>query len=127
MTWKEEAVIRTIKIVDIGYIAVCYMTLSLLWAFLVDKGMGKLNLMDESRKSIGRLIVEFIIAIWVFGVLIYISRNIVEKIPFPLDHWHGFSHDRVKELHSGMVFSLTFLMFSNYYKTKIEFMNQLIH
>ena len=103
------------------------MALSLLWAFLVDKGMGKLNLMDESRKSIGRLIVEFIIAIWVFGVLIYISRNIVEKIPFPLDRWHGFSHDRVKELHSGMVFSLTFLMFSNYYKTKIEFMNQLIH
>jgi hypothetical protein len=39
--------------------------------------------------------------IFVIGVLIYIIRNIVQFIPFPLEGFYGYQHSRVKELSSG--------------------------
>jgi hypothetical protein len=68
-----------------------------------------------------QLTLEFILTVWLYGVLIYIVRNLIELVPFPLDNYHGFSHKKVKELSSAMVFSFTFLLFSKYLKAKLDF------
>ena len=72
-------------------------------------------------KSAWQIICEMILAIWFYGVLIYVVRNLVELIPFPLNGYQGFDHKRVKELGSATVFTFTFLIFCEYFKNKVIF------
>lgn len=94
---------------------------SLACAYLTDKFMGKFDPEKEKKKSRVRATIELIVVVWLYGVLIYVVRNLVELIPFPLNGIHGFDHKRVKELSSAMVFSFTYLLFSDYIKNKLVF------
>ena len=118
---SNDILMRSIKIVDIGYISVLYIVMSLACAMTVDKVMGEFDENIEAKKSVWRLTLEFIITIWLYGVLIYVVRNLIELVPFPLDGYHGFSHKNVKELTSAMVFTFTFVLFSKHLKAKLDF------
>jgi hypothetical protein len=118
---SDDILMRSIKIVDIGYITILYVTLSLVCAMAVDKVMGEFDEKTESKKPLWRLTLEFILIIWLYGVLIYVVRNLIELVPFPLDGYHGFSHKKVKELGSAMVFTFTFVLFSKHLKAKLDF------
>jgi len=118
---SDDILMRSIKIVDIGYITILYVTLSLVCAMAVDKVMGDFDEKIESKKPLWRLTLEFILIIWLYGVLIYVVRNLIELVPFPLDGYHGFSHKKVKELGSAMVFTFTFVLFSKHLKAKLDF------
>jgi hypothetical protein len=118
-TLGNNILMRSIKIVDIGYITVLYIAIAIVCAKLVDKIFGEFDENIEKEKTKLRLSLEMIGAVWAYGVLIYVVRNVVELIPFPLDQYHGFEHQRVKELKSATVFTFTFLMFSNILKNKV--------
>jgi hypothetical protein len=120
-TLSNDILMRSIKIFDMGYITILYVTLSLVCAMSVDKLFGDFDEKIESKKPLWRLTLEFILTIWLYGVLIYVVRNLIELVPFPLDGYHGFSHKRVKELNSAMVFTFTFVLFSKYLKAKLDF------
>jgi hypothetical protein len=120
-TLSNDILMRSIKIVDIGYITVLYISLSLVCAMTLDKVMGEFDEKKEAKKPLWRLTLEFILTIWLYGVLIYVVRNLIALVPFPLDGYQGFSHKRVKELDSAMVFTFTFVLFSKYLKAKLDF------
>jgi hypothetical protein len=120
-TLSKDILMRSIKIVDIGYITILYVTLSLVCAMALDKVMGEFDEKIEAKKPLWRLTLEFILTIWLYGVLIYVVRNLIELVPFPLDGYQGFSHKKVKELNSAMVFTFTFVLFSKYLKAKLDF------
>ena len=73
-------------------------------------------------KSNFRLTVELLLHIWLLGVTVYIARNLIEKIPSPLDNIAGFSHKRVKELHSATVFTLVFFYSQTYMREKMGYL-----
>ena len=118
---SNDILMRSIKIVDIGYISILYIIVSLICAIITDKVMGEFDEKVEAKKPMWQLTLEFILTVWLYGVLIYVVRNLIELVPFPLDNYHGFSHKKVKELSSAMVFSFTFLLFSKYLKAKLDF------
>ena len=120
-TLSNDILMRSIKIIDIGYISVLYIAFSVMCATVLDKIMGDFDEQYESTKPLWQLTAEFFLIIWFYGVLIYVVRNLVELIPFPLDKYHGFEHKRVKELSSAMVFTFTFVLFSSYLKKKLDF------
>lgn len=112
---------RAIKLIDIGYISVLYIFIAVLSAKLTDRVFGKVDPMLEITKSKWRLAAEVVLAVWLFGILFYVIRNVVPLIPFPLDGVAGFSHARMKELTSSQVFSLLYLYFCNYFNDKFTF------
>ena len=118
---SNDMLMRSIKIFDIGYITVLYISLSLVCSMTLDKVMGEFDEKIEAKKPLWRLTLEFILTVWLYGVLIYIVRNLIELVPFPLDGYQGFSHKKVKELDSAMVFTFTFVLFSKYLKSKLDF------
>lgn len=120
-TTKQDILMRSIKIIDIGYITVIYIAFSFFFAMVTDKIMGKFDEIKEATKPIWQLTLELIISVWLYGVLIYVVRNLVGFVPFPLDGYKGFEHDKVKELKSAMVFTFTYLLFSNYLKNKLSY------
>jgi len=75
----------------------------------------------HKNKSKARLTVELICEMWIYGVFIYIVRNLVGLIPFPLDGYQGFEHKRLKELTNPAVFMFTYIFFSDYLKTKLTY------
>ena len=120
-TLANDILMRSIKILDIGYITCIYVAFSMSAARLADAVMGKFDEKTEMKKSIPQITLELILLLWAYGVLIYVARNVAEIIPFPLNGVQGFDHLRVKELKNGTVFTLTFLMFCTYVREKVIF------
>ena len=120
-TLADDILMRSIKIFDIGYITILYIFISLISATFIDKVMGEFDEKKEKQKSALKLTLEFILTIWLYGILIYVVRNLIELVPFPLEGFHGFSHKKVKELDSAMVFTFTFVLFNRYLKSKLDF------
>jgi hypothetical protein len=120
-TTENDLLMRSIKILDIGYITVIYVFIAIAAAYATDKLMGEFDAENEAKKSTTRLTLELVGVIWMYGVLIYIVRNLAELIPFPLDGYEGFEHKRVKELKSATVFTFTYIVFSDHIKQKMAF------
>lgn len=120
-TTSNNILMRIIKIIDIGFIAVIYTSLALIFAKITDRILGKFDSVKEEKKPKWQITVEMFVLIWLFGILMYISRNIVPLIPFPLDGYQGFVHSKVKELNVAIIFSFVYMLFGEHIKSKISY------
>jgi hypothetical protein len=120
-TVEHDLLMRGIKLLDIGYINVLYVFVALVFAKITDHMMGKFDSAEEIKKNKLRLTLEFIVALWTYGIAIYVARNFVGMIPFPLNGYQGFEHRLVKELGTATAFTFTFVLFSDYIKNKLLF------
>jgi hypothetical protein len=118
---KKELIIRTIKIIDIGFITVIYLLLGMFLAKKCDDFLDKFNKDDEEKKPLYRSILELLIYLWFTGIVIYIVRNIVPLIPYPLNGIYGYDHLKVKEVTSASLFSISFLYFQTHYQNKMKY------
>jgi len=121
MNLKKELIIRSIKILDIGYITAIYITLGIILATICDRNLGKFDETKESKKPLYQSIIELILYLWFIGIVVYIVRNLVPLIPFPLNGIYGFDHLRVKEVTSAALFSFAFMYFQYNYQDKIKY------
>jgi len=118
---KKELIIRTIKIIDIGFITVIYLLLGMFLAKKCDSFLDKFNIENEEKKPLYRSILELLIYLWFTGIVIYIVRNIVPLIPYPLNGIYGYDHLKVKEVTSASLFSISFLYFQTHYQNKMKY------
>jgi len=124
MTWQRDLLLRSIKIVDIGYITTIYFLLAFFLSNYIDSKLGKFNEQEADKKTITRLIIECIIHIYLIGILIYVVRNLMEFLPFPLDGYQGFIHLKVKELTNATVFVFIFLIFQYHLRQKLNYIRK---
>lgn len=120
-TWQDDVLMRSIKMLDIGYIFLIYFTLAVGLSMFVDKMLGKFN--PDAYKTVPnwQIMFELFLAFWMYGIACYIIRNLVELIPFPLDGYHGFQHKKVKELSSAWVFGFVFLTCSSNMSDRLKY------
>jgi hypothetical protein len=117
---KTELTIRSIKMVDIGFITVLYFILGYSVSLLLNKLYEKFIDLKEEDKPTYQLVYELLIHVWIIGIFVYIARNVVEEIPSPLHGIKGFDHYRVKELHSATTFTLIIFYSQPYIHKKIN-------
>ena len=115
----HDVLMRSIKIIDIGYITSIYFIFAILSCLIMEKIYGPYDVEKEKKKHASVIWGETILFMWICGIIIYIIRNIVEIIPFPLDGYKGFDHHRVKELGSASVFTFFFFQYLFYYKNRL--------
>ena len=117
---QSELLMRSIKLIDIGYVTIIYFLLAIMSEPLVNMILGTYDPIAEQAKSNIQIVFEVILRVWILSILGYIVRNIVPLIPFPLDGFHGFQHSRVKEVISGAVFASYIVTFDTTLQSKVS-------
>jgi len=88
----------------------------------LDRAIGKFDEAEADRKTTGRLAAECIGHIYLCGVVVYLTRNVVERVPFPLDGVAGFVHGKVKELTNAAVFTFVFMYYQKNLRDKLIYL-----
>jgi hypothetical protein len=122
MDYTHEFLIRSIKMIDLGFVVTIYILLGFIVAKLLDKIEGPVNREKIKKKPYYRIVLELILFFWFVGIFWYIVRNIVPFIPFPFDGIFGYDHYKLKELHSATLFATMLLLMSKNYKLKAEYL-----
>ena len=117
--FTAELALRTVKIIDIGYVTAIYFLIGIFTAKIFDSLYGKYDKEKEKKKSLLQHTLEIVGMMWLFGVIIYIVRNLVELIPSPFDGLFGFKHGLLGEMKNASVYTFIFLYFQSYFNDKI--------
>jgi hypothetical protein len=121
MDWKHDLTLRGIKLLDICFITTIYFLAGTAIAKFIDKIIGKFDKEKEDKKTTLQILIETIAFLSFIGIVIYILRNLVELIPFPLDGWYGFQHKKVKELGGGIILGFSILFYQKYLRAKLDY------
>ena len=115
--------LHIVKLGDIALVGNYVFWLSLGSGFLLDRllnGEEKLtDTRDEEdtkhvRKTVARRVQMFLmvfVQVACVAILAYYVRNIVQKIPYPLDGVAGFQHSKLKELNGGVLIAFALLLY----------------
>ena len=112
------------KIVAIVYATMIYAYSGLLIAFYCDKYLF-FNFDDKKDNEINmkttfRHFTELSIIVGLFSVFAYLTRNIIQLIPFPLDQYANFEYMKVSEVKSGAILLWIIFNFSMVLQRKIS-------
>jgi hypothetical protein len=123
-TLTGELQTRGIKMIDIAYVAAIYLTLGAVLSISIDRELGKFDPNDADDKSTIQLYGEVLLHFACIGILMYIVRNTVEWIPFPLNGVYGYDHMRLNELRNAGLFGVIFFLFQNNLKDKLIYISK---
>lgn len=109
-----------IKILGVGYVALwCF-----IFAFLISRFTDNFVGPYDKSKSKVRIFAEISLQFGLVGIILYLSRAVIKRIPFPLDGFYGYAHSTLGELRSIPLFVFIFMFFQ---KNLQEKMNALIN
>lgn len=111
MPLLQDFLIRTNKMIDIGFITTIYFILGAIVANMITKYQTEFNNKEQDKRTVIKSSLSLILLIWINGVLIYFARNLVELIPYPFDSYFGFHHNKVKELGAATAFTFVLLYY----------------
>lgn len=125
-TLLSEIQTRSIKMIDIAYVATIYLTLGASLSIFIDRKLGKFDPKEADEKPVSRLYGEVLLHFISIGILMYIVRNTVEWIPFPLNGVYGYDHMRLNELRNAGLFGVIFFLFQNNLREKLVYLSKRI-
>lgn len=80
----------------------------------------------SAEKSLVRLMFEIVANIFFIVFSLWIIRNVVERMPFPLDGYGGYSHEKLSLSTTILLSSVTMLFFQTALMDKIRELNERI-
>jgi len=117
MASRKELIIRSIKLVDIGYI---YALLGIVGSV---SGLGLNTLYgppQDGSKSSWLVILEVLGILLLNGSILYLLLNICEYIPSPFQGLYGYDHIRTYKGYAQVILALTLFLFQDSLIIKIR-------
>jgi hypothetical protein len=114
-----------VKLLDLAYIAIIYCFLAVILSVITKKIANYFPEQYNYDKSILTVVFEIIAYVWYISVIVYIVRNTVERIPSPFNNMFGFSHVKMKELHSAGMFSIIFIHLQEGFIDKLKYLRDM--
>lgn len=118
---KNDFIIKLIKIIDIFFASFIYIVCAFIVSFILDKYFfPKFDEEKEKNKNFIVSVIEICVIIGITGVIAYITRNLIQMIPFPFEGLYGFRHLMVYEVRSGALFSAYVILLNTYLQKKLN-------
>jgi uncharacterized protein (DUF486 family) len=108
---KKELVVRSIKVVDFGFIVTIYFFLGFIFARIIDRLQPNSKKEELQDKPMHRLFIDVIFILWGSAIIMYFVKNAVEMIPFPLDNVYGYKHSRTIQSEYAGISIFSFALF----------------
>ncbi len=107
----------------ISYVTTIYFLLGLAIAKGFDALFGEFNPENYNKKDADKVSLfwvgaDLVLHIILLAIVFYVMRNIVERIPFPLEGVGGYQHRRLKEIGGGPVMEFVSILFQRNLKEK---------
>lgn len=122
---KKEIIIKTIKILDIAYIFSIYAIAGFFLSILLDRIFPLYNESIYKTYSKTKIVLQICLQFAVIGIIVYLTKNLFELIPFPLEGVYGYEHKKVKEIDTAIPLTYTLLFFQNSLKQKLAYLSAL--
>ena len=119
---KHPFLFQLVKMADIGFITILYASIALILAKVLDIFDRPLETSVEDKKHTFQIFLEFLIFMFLIGVIAYIAQQLVNSIPSPFEGQYGLEHHRIKALGNVGIFIFIFLSFQDHLKQKMQFL-----
>jgi hypothetical protein len=109
--------LHSIRLLAVAFVsAICFVTA---WAIstLLDRVTPPL----DTTKSKARIFGEVTFQFGLVGIITYMSRGLIKKIPFPLEGAAGYIHSQLSDLRTLPLFVFIFMFFQNKTQDKMRF------
>jgi hypothetical protein len=110
------------KLCDIGLVTVYYFFAAICLSWVFNRGMGPFDESEYEQRSTFSIILEVLLQFFILGILTYGLRNLVERIPFPLEGLGGYQHIRLKEIDDAVVFTVVFLFYQDHLAMTLKYL-----
>ena len=114
-------IFKCIKFTDIAYVSTLFFIVGYYFGIYIDYFCLYLFGKNFNEKQMIYLMLEILFQIILVSIFAYIGRNLVEKIPFPLDGTFGFVHQNLKELNAIGFINIFIYSFQYYMQDKLDF------
>jgi len=124
---KKEIILRIIKVIDIAYIFSFYAASGFFLSLLLDKLFPQFDEAYYKNKKPGKILANILLHFSIIGIIVYLTKNLFELIPFPLNGIYGYEHKKLKELKEALPLVYTIIYFQHSLRSKLLFVkNQYI-
>jgi hypothetical protein len=120
-TMLQYILFRVIKFISIAYVSILFFIVGYFFGTCIDYFCSYLFGKNFNQKPILYLILEVLFQIILICIFAYIGRNIVQRIPFPLDETFGFIHKNLKELNAVGFINIFIYSFQYYMQDKLAY------
>jgi hypothetical protein len=117
---QHDILMRSIKMIDIGYITVLYFLTAYIFSNILDKIYDFIYNKNKNEKTKTSLACKIMVMIALSGIFSYVGRNIIERIPFPLNGYENYNHLKVKELASGVLLTTLIIQLQDNIQNNIQ-------
>ncbi len=119
---KHPYLFQIVKMADIGFITILYASIGLFLAKLFDVFDRPLVKEKEEQKQTLQIFLEFLLFIFLIGIITYLVRQTVNLIPSPFEGKYGLDHHRIKEIGNVSIFIFIFMYFQDHLKEKMQYL-----
>lgn len=116
-----------LRLVDISFLGILYLIGGIIVSSIITMFFPKYDEEVYKFKSYRNLTLEIFSTAALLCVLGYVLRNIVRKIPFPLDGLFGYQHQNRSEIRGGIIISFAIFVLLTDFRKKITMYSQRNH